>query len=332
MLWGGLLMLVALLLLLGYLGRSVKSAAAFIGGVGWGTFIDELGKFITHDNDYFFQPTFALIYVSFVLLFVVWQALHRRRLTRAESLANALELMLEAVREDMDVEERRRALELLEQCDPLDPVTASFTRAIAQVELVQPRRPGPLYRARHAVRRFYGWLVQRSWFPTLLIAFFVVHSINALVQTTAALSQLAASLVLVGAALVVASMVLHPRARGVTRYSTRVALVVVLGGIIAAGALGRAELPALSFFQWAELISAIVPAVIVVYGVARLRESRLHAYRAFKTAVLIIIFVTQFFAFYRQQLIAVLGLLANIIVWVTLQTMIQRERRLDQSV
>jgi hypothetical protein len=127
-------------------------------------------------------------------------------------------------------------------------------------------------------------------------------------------------------------MVLHPRARGVTRYSTRVALVVVLGGIIAAGALGRAELPALSFFQWAELISAIVPAVIVVYGVARLRESRLHAYRAFKTAVLIIIFVTQFFAFYRQQLIAVLGLLANIIVWVTLQTMIQRERRLDQSV
>jgi hypothetical protein len=64
MLWGGLLMLVALLLLLGFLGKPVKSAAAVIGGAGWGTFIDELGKFLTHDNDYFFEPTFALIYVT----------------------------------------------------------------------------------------------------------------------------------------------------------------------------------------------------------------------------------------------------------------------------
>src|SRR5438132_13663990 len=69
MLWGGLLMLLALVLLLAFIGRHIQSIAAILGGVGFGTFIDELGKFITRDNNYFFQPTIALIYLIFVLLF-----------------------------------------------------------------------------------------------------------------------------------------------------------------------------------------------------------------------------------------------------------------------
>ena len=118
MLWGGLMMLVALVLLLGWLGKPYKSAAAVIGGAGWGTFIDELGKFITHDNDYFYQPAFALIYISFVVLYIIFDTHQRRRLSRDEAVANALELMLEAVRRDMDATEQKRALALLERCDP----------------------------------------------------------------------------------------------------------------------------------------------------------------------------------------------------------------------
>src|SRR6188508_1839525 len=55
MLWGGLLMLVALVLLLGFLNQRAQWAGAILGGIGWGTFLDELGKFITRDNNYFFQ-------------------------------------------------------------------------------------------------------------------------------------------------------------------------------------------------------------------------------------------------------------------------------------
>src|SRR5919202_2250372 len=44
MLWGGLLMVAALVLALAFLGRWVLHAAAILGGVGFGTFIDELGK------------------------------------------------------------------------------------------------------------------------------------------------------------------------------------------------------------------------------------------------------------------------------------------------
>src|SRR5215467_702384 len=56
LLWGGLLMLVALVLLLAFVGRSMQRTAALLGGVGFGLLIDEVGKFLTSSNDYFFQP------------------------------------------------------------------------------------------------------------------------------------------------------------------------------------------------------------------------------------------------------------------------------------
>jgi hypothetical protein len=329
MLWGGLLMLVALLLLLGFLGKRVKSAAAVIGGVGWGTFIDELGKFLTHDNDYFFEPTFALIYVSFVALYVAWEALHRRHLSRQDALANALELTLEAVRKDMDAAERQRALALLADCDPEDPVAASLARAIARVELAPPGRPGLMWRARHMVRSRYASLVRRRWFPSAVIAFFVIHSVNAVLQAITLVNQLAVSFTIFICGLVIAGVLLRPgqsekQARVGPPAAAGVIAVTLLVGVVVA----HRVLPELSVFELAEAAATIVPALIVLLGVLRMRRSRLHAYRTFKTAILIIIFVTQFFAFYHQQLIAVFGLGLNIVIWATLRTMIQQEERL----
>ena len=331
MLWGGVLMLVALLLLLGFLGKRIKSAAAFVGGLGWGAFLDELGKFLTHDNNYFFRPTFALIYITFVLLYVVWQALHRRRLTRDDALANALELMLEAVRKDMDEEEQRRALALLRHCDPDDPVAVTLAQALAQVELAPPRRPGPLARGRRAVRGLYRALVRRRWFPTAVIAFFVVHSVNTLVQAMALVSEagMAAALTLVIGGLIGAGILLHPsNPERVTRLSLTAAVLVVVAALLGGAIVGYRSLPELSAFEWAGVLSSVLPALVVLIGVAWLRRSRLQAYRIFNAAVLFIIFVTQFFAFYRRQLLALFGLAANILVWLTLRTMIQQERRL----
>ena len=45
--------------------RSSRSSA----GAGFGWFIDELGKFITRDVNYFFQPTIALIYIMFIVMY-----------------------------------------------------------------------------------------------------------------------------------------------------------------------------------------------------------------------------------------------------------------------
>ncbi|UCF05577.1 MAG: hypothetical protein JSV33_00650 [bacterium] len=71
MLWGGMFMLVALLLLLIYWNPSMRRFAAFLAGIGFGTFVDEVGKFITHDNDYFYKPAPALMYIIFISLFLM---------------------------------------------------------------------------------------------------------------------------------------------------------------------------------------------------------------------------------------------------------------------
>jgi hypothetical protein len=329
MLWGGLGMLVALGLLLGFLGKPAKSAAAVIGGAGWGTFIDELGKFLTHDNDYFFQPTFALIYVTFVLMYVAWERVHERRLTREEALANALELMLEAVRKDMDAEERQRALDLLAQCDPDDPVAQSVAAGLAQVELVPPGRPGAMYRVRQFARNSYRWLVERRWFVPALIGFFVLHALNTILQSVLVVRELTASLLLFGFGVLLASILLRPGASGpLARHGVAAAAVVLSAALLAGAVVAHRLLPMLGFLEWAELVSSVVPSLFVLVGIVRLRRSRLDAYRTFKTAVLVMIFVTQFFAFYHQQLLALIGLTGNILVWLTLRGMIQQEERL----
>lgn len=54
LLWGGLLLIVAFSLLLAFQNPERKIWSATIAGVGFGLFIDEIGKFVTTDNDYFF--------------------------------------------------------------------------------------------------------------------------------------------------------------------------------------------------------------------------------------------------------------------------------------
>jgi hypothetical protein len=281
MLWGGLLMLVALVLLLGFLGKQVKNLAAVIGGIGFGTFIDELGKFLTHDNNYFYEPTVALIYVVFILFYIGVAVVQRSPPTREESVANALEITLEAVRRDLDRYERERAQELLRQAAPGDPVAQALVAALKQVEAVPPGRPGPLNRAISLVRAAYGRAVRMPWFPRLVVAVFVVNAVLGFVQ-----------------------------------------MVLLL----------RHRFGELSTFNWVELLLSLVPALLVLAGVVRMPVSRLAAYRLFHAAVLVIIFVTQFFAFFHDQFAAVLGLAANLVVLATLRYMIHEEARYRRQV
>ncbi len=121
MLWGGLLMLVSIFMALGFLSRPAHEWAAILGGIGFGAFIDELGKFLTQDNDYFFQPAIAIIYVLFVLIYIwIRTIFSRRSLSRAERLANAFELMQQGSINGLNREEESAILSMLEQCDQND--------------------------------------------------------------------------------------------------------------------------------------------------------------------------------------------------------------------
>ncbi|WP_412539540.1 hypothetical protein R8Z50_27360 [Longispora sp. K20-0274] len=89
-LWGGLLLAVAVLLQFSFVGPVVRPAAAVLGGIGFGLFIDEVGKFVTRDNDYFFRPAAAIIYGTVIVFILASHLVHGRPLQPAEHLAAAV--------------------------------------------------------------------------------------------------------------------------------------------------------------------------------------------------------------------------------------------------
>lgn len=166
MLWGGLLMLLALMLLISFLSRNAVNMAAILGGLGFGTFIDELGKFLTRDNNYFFQPTFALIYIIFVVLFLFSRFLPKyKKISKKEYLVNALDMIKEAVVNDLDIEEEKKAIAYLKKSDPDDPIVRSLIALMAEIESTPKDKPGIIGRVRQYLRREYGRLT--TWQPVM---------------------------------------------------------------------------------------------------------------------------------------------------------------------
>ncbi len=181
MLWGGLLLLAAVLLLVGFLDRSVGHVAAVIAGLGFGTFIDEIGKFVTSDNDYFFRPSIALIYGVFVVVFLVARVLvGRRRVTGDEALANALDLMAGAPARGLEPDDRARIRELLALAD-------RRTRGRRSRPATSPRsQPSPTTTARVEIvsdrlAAAYARVMALSWADEALIVGVIAYAVLAVV-------------------------------------------------------------------------------------------------------------------------------------------------------
>ncbi len=81
------MMAIAIVFAIAFLAPNNRTFIAFIGGCGFGWFIDELGKFITRDVNYFFRPTIALIYITFIAMYLVFRGIQRRALGADEAVA-----------------------------------------------------------------------------------------------------------------------------------------------------------------------------------------------------------------------------------------------------
>lgn len=179
MLYGGFFMLVALLLTVTFESRVWKAWAMVLGGIGFGTFIDELGKFITRDNDYFFQPTMALIYVIFVAIYLTTRLITRRRiLTEEEKVVFALGVVQEAVLGTLDDRARRRALRYLDECDPNDPALINLRTVLADVPARLSAQQSLYRRTRRKLAAFYQRVIAQPRVQTGIAVLFTVAAIG----------------------------------------------------------------------------------------------------------------------------------------------------------
>jgi hypothetical protein len=171
MLFGGLGMLIALLASLIFLGPRTRVFASIVGGAGFGAFIDELGKFITSNNNYFYQPTVALIYVIFVLLYIATERLAGEpHPTPDERLAQATDVVIGAVISGYSRRDREVALRLLAESDPANPLVPALRQALTRIAASPDPSPSFPARMSRRVARDYTGAASQRWFLMLVLA------------------------------------------------------------------------------------------------------------------------------------------------------------------
>ncbi len=106
-LWGGLILFIASLLPLTLSNRWVYRTSAILSGVGVGLFIDEVGKFITKTNNYFYPLAAPIIYAFFLLVVLLYLRV-RRPLSHdiRRELYRVFEDMEEVLDHDLNPQER----------------------------------------------------------------------------------------------------------------------------------------------------------------------------------------------------------------------------------
>ena len=180
-LYGELLMMLALLVGWLLLGTRARTVAVVLGGIGFGLVLDEVGKFVTKTNDYFYGPSAEIMYVLVVVVLVGTRALRAiRPLSAHECLASASAIAADGVARGLGEHQREVGLWLVERAqrggaaaEHVEQVRALLQSARAASDYVHavgswiPRLvPGFVESPRLA--RLIGWVIVAAALGSLL--------------------------------------------------------------------------------------------------------------------------------------------------------------------
>lgn len=177
MLWGGILMMVAIILMLTYLNKEARQTGSVIGGIGFGIFIDELGKFITSDNNYYYQPTYSLLYILFALLFFGYKSLFSRiKIDKVDYTLNALELFKEVVFLNLDKSEKKKAISYLKKAGRENIVVKKLYDLIYSIEPSPDTEIHIMSRIKKMFAEKYLNVFRREKFARFIAIMFIIFS------------------------------------------------------------------------------------------------------------------------------------------------------------
>ncbi len=198
LLWGGLLLYIATLLPLIFANQWVYPLTAILSGIGVGLFIDEVGKFITATNDYFYPAAAPIIYGFFLLTVLLYFQIRRRRSVDSRSeLYYALTELTEAIDQDLDMIEKERIEQRLIKVknNAAVPVQAQLAQELldflhSDQLIVVEHRPTWLERQLTRLKRFEARYFTQPVHRALLIAGMLLFGILALSEPVRILAAL----------------------------------------------------------------------------------------------------------------------------------------------
>lgn len=175
-LWGGALMMLALVFGWLLLGSTPRVVAVVMGGIGFGLFLDEVGKFVTKDNDYFYGPSAEIMYLLVVLILLISRFVRDlKRPSVPEAIANAAVIAADGVAHGLPESRRRQAADLLDfaEARDADPALVTHIRGLLDASVDTPDR---LTRVRARALALIPNFFRRRWWVTLIGWLLVVSS------------------------------------------------------------------------------------------------------------------------------------------------------------
>ena len=177
-LWGGLFLFLATLLLLLFSNRQVYKVTAILSGVGMGLFIDEVGKFVTQQNDYFYPLAAPIIYIFFMLFLILVIRLRRQmKSTPRSEFSRAMETLQDWVDHPLNSKDQAVMLARLKDASThANPHLASLASSVLEV-VQQDSRPLPverLSRWEFYVKKLDQWFSERGLRLILAVAFLLM--------------------------------------------------------------------------------------------------------------------------------------------------------------
>lgn len=188
LLWGGLLLFVAVALQLTVANQWVYNVSAIIGGVGIGLFIDEVGKFITRTNDYFYPFAAPIIYGFFLITVLAYLYLRQRRPNQSRAyLYWALDELKDIVDQDYTEEERKAVNDVLQEVLATSQnathrqIAQSLMVVSANASVIAPPEPNILQRLGRRAHNYEERYLGRRLFRFVLIAAYLFSSLTGMV-------------------------------------------------------------------------------------------------------------------------------------------------------
>lgn len=294
---GGLFMLFGILIMNCLYGKRALYGGTIVAGLGFGRFLDEIGKYMTRDNNYFFQPAVVLIYITFICLYYLYRYIQHNSPESERSLYyHILENLDDIADENFTKRDRRRLFLLIKRLKKsrkrayamLASTLETYVSSIPlQTEKIESRAGKVVT---HIVSFFDTYAPHKAIVFRSILALLIIYTVSGMVSSLGLLS-----------------LVLYRQ-----------------------GFVSTLRFQSEGFFFISQSISQAVSGFFLLRGFFLLHKDKRNALEHFKIGLTINIFITHLFTFYIEQFSASVGLFVSILAYLVLESIIEHEETEDE--